>query len=308
MSTTPMTLEAALGFSGYTIDAFEYGGTTLTLPEGSIVVPPMILSKLTWQRGEEAPPLNSAFYLDRITPFHEEYAPVQLSMILDRFRARRIAYDTVDEFAVAVRRWNTLHMGAMSTLARRWRSAATVLPLDTVDLIIAGTEIAEASTTETADTSASSESTGSGTDEVESTDASESTANSKGRDAQSNFPDGQLSGNRNYASGATDRIVNEGGTAEGSGTTSAERSSESASSSEDHREAATTADESRTSERTERGRAGRSIMELLAEQRNAFVNVDAEFLEQMESLFLGVFDRSENHRNTPGTFPRPFGW
>lgn len=253
-----MMLEDALRFSGYTIDAYEYEGDTITTPDGAITIPPMILSKLTWAR-DETPTLGAAFYLDKLPPFDAKYAPVQLSMILDRYRSRRLAYETPDEFALAVRRWGTVHLGAMSTLSRRYLSTAVKLPLDTVDMTY------------------HSESAESATDNVDSSDTT--TSNSKARDAQSDFPQGTLAGNTDYASGAVDRSGT--GTVSGTGKTEAERE--------------------RTGEetRTERGRSGRTAMELLSEQRSSFLNVDAELLDRMEPLFLGVFDRSTADNPTP---------
>ena len=271
MTSTPMTLEDALRLSGYTIDAYEADAKTINTPSGVIAVPALVLSKLTWQR-EEPPSLGSAFYLDKLPPFDPEYAPVQLSLILDRFRARRLAYETPDEFSLAVRRWGALHLGGMSTLTRRYLSTATDLPLDTVNLTIQ----TEATGATTADGTAS----GTGSDSVTSTDTTNTT--SKGRDAQSEFPQGTLADNADYASGAVDRVGT--GNVAGSGTTAAEREQ----AAEDHRNTTEERDETRT----EQGRSGRSVMELLAEQRSMFLNVDEELLAGMESLFLGVFDRS----------------
>jgi hypothetical protein len=277
-----MTLEDSLRFSGYTIDAYEFPGAAVAVGAGSIAIPPMILSKLTWHR-DYTPPLDSAFYLDKLPPFHPAYAPVQLSLILDRFRSRRLGYATPDEFGVAVRRWGALHMGATSTLARLYRSVAVDLPLDTVNLVVSDTTIGEASTTEKADT------TGGSTGEVKSNDTTET--NAKGRDARSDFPQGQISGNLDYASGALDSLSN--GKVTGDGTTNTEGASE------EHKTGSTTANDERTSERTEKGRSGRSAMELLREQRDSFENYDEQFLSSFESLFLGVFDRSENERDYP---------
>jgi hypothetical protein len=280
-----MTLEDSLRFSGYTIDAYEFPGVAIAVGGGSIAVPPMILSRLTWHR-DYTPPLDSAFYLDKLPPFHPAYAPVQLSLILDRFRSRRLGYDTPDQFGLAVRRWGALHMGATSTLARLYRSVAVDLPLDTVSLVVSDTSLGESSTTEKADTIASS------TGEVKSNDKTDT--NAKGRDAQSDYPQGQLSGSLDYASGAVDSLS--AGNVTGEGTTNSDGASE------DHKTGSTTAKDERTSERTEKGRSGQSIMQLLSEQRESFENYDEQFLNSFESLFLGVFDRSENERDYPGSW------
>lgn len=270
MTSTPMTLEDALRFSGYTIDTYEAAAQTIDTGGGVIAVPALILSRLTWQRTEPAT-LGSAFYLDKLPAFHANYQPVQLSLILDRFRGRRLGYETPDEFGLAVRRWGALNLGAMSTLTRRYLSTATDLPLDTVDMTIHG----ESSGSTTADANSS----------AANTDTTDTT--SKGRDAQSEFPQGTLADNADYASGAVDRVGT--GNVSGTGSTTAE----------DHRTATATDEDTRT----EQGRSGRSVMELLAEQRAAYLNVDAELLDGLESLFLGVFDRS----TVEPTFSRPYG-
>ena len=275
MTSTPMTLEDALRLSGYTIDAYEAPAKTITTENGPIHVPALILSKLTWHL-EGEPSLGSAFYLDKLPPFHDDYAPVQLSHILDRFRARRLAYETPDEFAVAVRRWGALNLGPMSTLARRYLSTAVALPLDTVDL--------------TTHTKGDGQTTGAGSDHVTSTDTT-STA-SKGRDAQSEFPQGALAGSTDYASGAVDRV--DSGNVTGTGSTTAERT--------------LTGTESTEETRTERGRSGRTVAELLAEQRATYLNVDEELLASMEPLFLGVFDRSTADGPTHNPYGATWWW
>jgi len=282
-----MTLEDALRLSGYTIDAYEAPAKTITTDNGPIHVPALILSKLTW-RLEGEPSLGSAFYLDKLPPFHADYAPVQLSHILDRFRARRLAYETPDEFAVAVRRWGALNLGPMSTLARRYLSTAVALPLDTVDL-----------TTHTkgdGQTTGDVTSSGSGSDSVTSTDTTNTA--SKGRDAQSEFPQGALAGNTDYASGAVDRV--DSGNVTGSGSTTAERTLNGT----EKRDTTETTEETRT----ERGRSGRSVAELLAEQRSTYLNVDEELLAGMESLFLGVFDRATSDDPTPNRYGSAWWW
>lgn len=217
-----MRLEDALRFNGYTIEQIDVAASTITVPEGSIELPDMRLSKLSWQRGVlPAPTPADSFYLEALPLFDNAYRPVILSHILDRFSTRRVSYNTLDQFGIAVRRWANLNLGPMSVLNRRYTSTAVALPLTTQD-----------STTDRATTDLA-------------------------RDATSDFPQGQLAGNVDYASFATDRS------------------------------AATTDDT------TYAGRQGVSVMALLAEQRAAYLNVDLEVLEAMEPLFLGVWDRDE---------------
>jgi hypothetical protein len=216
-----MKLEDALRFNGYTIDQANVDAFTIDLPGGaSIAIPPMRLSALTWRRDGDPVPSDS-FYLEALPLFDPAYAPVLLSHILDRFAGRRLSYDTPDEFGRAVRRWLNLNLGPMSILNRLYVSTSVALPLTTQDAVIAGVGASLA------------------------------------RDAQSDFPQGPLGGNLDYATAATDQAT------------------------------------SSTSSTNYQGRMGQSVMALLAEQRAAYLNVDVQVLEAIEPLFLGVWDRSE---------------
>ena len=306
MSATPMTLEDALRFSGYTIEAYEAPGATITTEDGEIVVPPMIMSRLQWQH-THPPTLGSAFYLDKLPAFHPAYAPTQLSIILDHFRYRRLGYNTPDEFGLAVRRWGAVHLGAMSTLTRRYLSSAVRLPLDDIDMVRTGEETGTATgnTTTAGSGTTTSDGTGTATDTATTTDSSETST--KGRDAQSEFPQGQLAGNLDYASGAVDRVADS--EISGTGSSNGTRNAEDHSTTVDTRTGNTTdtRNDTRNDTRTERGRSGRSVMELLQLQRETFQNNDAELIALMEPLYLGVFDRSE--AETHGTsYQTGYGW
>ena len=232
MVATPLTLADALNFNGYTIGQTANPAFTITTPTGTMNIPVMMLSSLTYQRAG-TPASYQSFYLDRLPIFDPTYRPVILSHILDQYSTRRIGYDTPDRFGLAVRRWANLHLGPQSILNRRYLSTAVTLPLTTDD-----------SATDTTGTA-----TNTNTDHA--------------RDAFSEFPQGQLAANLDYASGATDRNA----TNTGNGATVG------------HGAAA--------------GRSGVSVMALLAEQRAAFINADNELLDAIEPLFLGVWDRSE---------------
>lgn len=219
-----MKLEDALRFNGYTIDQADVAGSTLPVDNfgvaGSIVIPPMRLSTLTWRRPGDPEPVDS-FYLAALPLFNSAYAPVLLSSILDRFSTRRIGYDIPDMFGLAVRRWLNLNLGPMSTLNRAYASTAIELPMTTQDA------------------------------------TTDRTTTDKSRDAHSDFPQGILSGDLDYASDATDQV------------------------------------RSGTDNTQYEGRMGVSVMALLQEQRAAYLNVDQLVLDQFESLFLGVYDQDE---------------
>lgn len=222
-----MTLEEALNNQGYTIDVLEQPELTITLPSGFIVIPAMARSELTWQR-EEPPVLGDDLYLSNLPIFNPGYLPVILSHVLDRYRTRRLGYNTPGEWRLAFRRWGNLNMTVPN---QRYRSAAVTLPLDSRD----------------------------------ETDTLEATSHSL--DIGSDFPQSLIGGETDYASAATDR---------------------------------------RTADNTTARRTGRStsVMELLDQQRRAFINVDEEVVSSMESLFLGVLDQGEASLHYPSS--RPF--
>lgn len=204
MTALPMTLEGALRREGYTIDTEVTTELSITLPTGTLTFPPAAISVLTWARVE--PPIRGdALYLDALPLFDEAYRPILLSQILDRFRTRRLAYNTPGEFRLAVRRWGNL---SMTLFNQRYLSMAVAMPLDDTAL----------------------------TDHT--------------LDVSSDFPQSLIAAENDYATSALD-----------------------------HRAA-------------DNGRH-RSIASLLMEQRQAYLNVDAEVIDAMESLFLGVFDRGE---------------
>lgn len=166
MTALPIILEEALRHQGFTIDTVEADEFTITLTEGSIVVPAMIRSELTWARDEPTEPeLGADMYLSHLPIFHEDYRPVILSHILDRYRTRRLGYNTPGEWMLAFRRWGNLNMTVPN---RRYVSTAVVLPLDDRD----------------------------------ETDSTEATRHSL--DIGSDFPQSLISGDTDHATDATD--------------------------------------------------------------------------------------------------------
>jgi hypothetical protein len=232
MTALPMTLETALRHQGYTIDPAEVDAFTITVGSGSIAIPAMVTSVLTWQRDED-PALGDDLYLSKLPIFAEAYRPVLLSQILDRYRTRRLGYNTPGEWRLAFRRWGNLNMTVPN---QRYASTAVALPLDDRDSI----------------------------------DATEATAHSL--DVESDFPQSLVSGSTDYATSATDN---------------------------------------KTADNATVTRTGRdtSIMRLLAEQRDTYLNVDLEVLDGLDSLFLSVLDQGEGAPGNllPPTRFDPFG-
>jgi len=217
MTALPMTLETALRHEGYTIDGAHVDAFDITVPEGVIHVPAMETSVLTWRRDPIDPEPGDDLWLSSLPLFSEAYRPVILSSILDRFRTRRLGYNTPGEFRLAFRRWGNLNMAVLNRL---YASTAVDLPLD---------EIA---------------------------------ATVHSLDVDSDFPQSLVSGSADYATAAVDRKV------------------------------------------AENGRRV-SVMQLLAQQRAAFLNVDQQVIEGLESLFLQTFDQGES--GAPNPFAPPPG-
>lgn len=238
MTALPETLEDVLRQQGYTIDVTEAAAFDITVPEGTIHIPAMARSSLTWRRDTPAE-LGDDLYLGNLPIFADAYRPVILSHILDRFRTRRLGYNTPGEWMLAFRRWGNLNMPYLN---RRYTSTGVALPLDDLNV----TEQLDRTQEET----------------------------SHGLDIGSDFPQSLISGDTDYATAATDRR---------------------------------TADNLSGAETRQSTGRHASVMALLAEQRDAYLNVDAEVLAGLESLFLGVYDRGEGDPRAqygiPGRLP-----
>lgn len=261
MAATPPTLETALNLAGFTIGREIQPAHTITLSTGDLAVDQIAGATLQWQHGG-SPVLGDDLYLSMIPIFDEAYRPRLLSLILDRYRDRRIAADTPDQWSTWLLDWANLNMPFFND---RYRSTAVELPLDTDAATLARVR----EELETRESEAMRDEAG--TSSMETGD--------KAREVLSDFPQSQLSGSTDYATNATDRVGEQ--LADGE-TTTLETQTDSA-------ERTTTGDELETRS----GRSGRSVAELLMEQRTALLNVDAEVLSSMSELFLGVLDRDE---------------
>ncbi len=232
MTALPETLEHALRLQGYTIAQQVVTAFEISTDLGVIAIPEMVTSKLVWGRGTapdgEDPILGDDLYLSNVPMFDVAYRPVLLSSILDRYRTRRLGYNTPGEWRLAFRRWCNLNMPIFN---QRYASTAVNMPLDDI-----------AATNHTLDVG-------------------------------SDFPQSQISGDADYATAANDHKAADNG-------------------------------------------RRRSIASLLMEQRTAYLNVDAEVVEAMEPLFLGIFDRGElgapdyapPHGKLHGFYDQPLGY
>lgn len=294
MVALPMRLDEALNLQGYTIDESNVLSRAIATPAGVIEVPAMTLFTLTWQRDRPAEAIDS-FYLTRLPVFATEYRPYALSLLLGHYRSRRIGYNTPGEFANAVLRWSGKNLGATSVLNRRWVSTSVALPLDDHDEL-------EQYTRELHDDKTRDESITTNRDvSVNATTGEKTEATTHRLDVGSDFPQSLISGSGSYASAASDQRQADNMTVDG---TNEETTADNVSTTEtqaDHQAVTEAADTRRTGRRA-------SIMKLLAEQRDAFVNVDAEFVDAFEPLMLGVFDRGEGEHAGPWFDHTPWGW
>lgn len=136
MPALPMTLETALRHEGYTIEPLTIEDFDIAVTGGVIHVPDTQGSQLTWQRGPIDPEPGDDLWLSTLPLFSDEYRPVLLSNILDRFRTRRLGYNTPGEWRLAFRRWGNANM---SIFNQRYVSTGVALPLDDHDETVAAT-------------------------------------------------------------------------------------------------------------------------------------------------------------------------
>lgn len=277
-----MRLEDALRFNGYTIEPLEIAASSITLSTGVLEVPAMLGSQLIWRRDGSPTPIES-LYLTTLPIFAAEYQPVVLSQILDRFRTRRIGYSMLDQFALAVRRWGNLNLGPQSIINQRYLSSLVDLPLNTIDLAVDATD-----NTTTSDTGTVGQ-TGHISDTSGTTD--------KGRQVGSMFPQTIVGSSVDYADDAEDHAnqVDATGSSDSNSTQTRNLGGTN----------------NKTEHRTEVGRSGISTMQLLAEQREARINADAELLDAFEVLFLQVWDQPEiggGASGNPASSPGYYGY
>lgn len=137
MPASPMTLEEALRHEGYTIEPLTIEAFDVTVTTGTIHVNSTQASQLVWQRDPIDPEPGDDLWLSSLPLFSEEYRPVLLSNILDRYRTRRLSYNTPGQWRLAFRRWGNLNM---SIFNQRYISTGVPLPLDDHDETVAATQ------------------------------------------------------------------------------------------------------------------------------------------------------------------------
>ncbi len=286
MTDIPVKLQDMLNLDGALIEVVEAPELTLQTEVGTIKVPAEIRSSLKYAYDME-PPLHWAMYIDKWPIFDVRYRPHLIGLFLDRFRTRRLAYATADEWMLAFRGWANREMGYFNKL---YLSASTLLPLDTVDFTRTVEDESHEDYSENGESSSSRENS----------EATTGVQKNKTRDVDSDFPQEMLAANTDYASGATDSI----GQTDQNGTSEASESSQAADSRSHDR------NNTHSSTTRETGRQT-DTMSLLEKQRALILNVDEQVLESAESLFLAFFDREEleiEDRSYFGSYGRGYVW
>lgn len=291
MTAIPMTLKEALNLGGAVYQVVQSPAVTIGYDKGTISLPATDRGSLKYEPysgytvDTEDRPLNWALYIDRMPLFANAYRPVLMGHFLDRFLNRRLAYDTVDEWMLAFRRWSNLNMPYFN---QRYLSAGVPMPLDTVEALTAYNSQTDSNDKSNEDTTGNRDENTTGTRNETSTATTSQVDRS--RDVGSEFPDEILAGNKAYASNATD--TNGSVNQNNNGSNTGNESGTSASNESGNKKATGESHETKADSTKETGRRA-TMAALLMEQREALLNVDMEVLDSAEKLFLGLFDQDE---------------
>jgi len=202
--------------------------------------------------------------LDTYPLFREDYRASLNTKIIEHFWNREIGMETIDMFRLAMRRKMNEIMPLYNQL---YESQALVLdPFSTVNMKSV--------------TVGESEQVSKAVAKVSGTSTSDSTSESSGRTVQQDFPQTALSGRKDYAAGAVDTSQRTGA------------KSEASEDSTNDTDATNAGKDSGTSSTT--GYQG-SVSSLLMEFRATFMNIDLAIIEDLEELFLYVFDNGDQH-------------
>lgn len=200
--------------------------------------------------------------LDNYPIWDEEYREVLNQKIIDHYHSREIGMETVDMFRFAMRRRMNEVMPYYNDLYGTTKLGFD--PLSTVDIRTMTTASRESET------------------ESEATSVNESRTSGKSRAVESRTPQVNLSGNGDYATGATD--TNGENTGEGSGTENAN--------------ARVTDDTDSESHTT--GYQG-AASDLIQRYRDTLLNIDLMVISELSDLFMMVWDTLDSYSPYPFT-------
>lgn len=211
--------------------------------------------------------------------FDEAYRDTLNGKIVDRYFNREIGMETIDMFQLAMRRkmneimplYNKLYLSEQMKFD----------PLNTIDIetVSTGTALETGANSSTSNDSA--------TGETHSDNRTNS--NTRSRAVTSDTPQTMLSGDEDYASGASDSASETDGT--GGQDESTEATSNSTSNGEDSRESESSGD-SRTS-----GRQGMLGSEALMRYRESLLNIDVDIIDDLNELFMKIWSSGDEYHS-----------
>lgn len=213
---------------------------------------------------------------DRPFPMeYEAYRETLQQKIVDHYYLREIGTETIGHFRFMLNRKMREIMPYYNQL---YKSEKLVDPADAL-------------TTHTMTSTGNTEQNENSTSH--STSTNNSTTDNDSRAVTSETPQTRLSGDEDYATGASDVTARTTVAADGSG------------------DATQTGQTTGTMTNTVKGSQGHTAV-LLAQYRASFLNIDMMVISELETLFMQVWDTGDeffSHRNGVGYYGRwPFGW
>jgi hypothetical protein len=190
--------------------------------------------------------------------FDEGYRPVINGLIIDHFYNREIGTETIDNWVLMIRRKMNLRMPYYNKMFESL--AIEYGPLDTMKIV--SKNVTEIESTENVVAS-------------NSTDAS---AGSESRAVSSSTPQTVLSGDEDYATGATDS------------------NSDSTSTSTSDQDSTSTGNTTNNAETEVSGYQG-AASRLMMQYRESIINVNEMIINDLEVLFMGILDTSDSYFN-----------
>lgn len=212
-------------------------------------------------------PLFSDLNGDPNTPGNPDYRPILNGKIFDHYQNQEIGYESIGLFRLGLRRKMNEIMPFYNQLYKS--EALTINPISTIDIDTTNSLTDSKTITANATTTATS------------------TASSGARAVSSDTPQTMLSDSEDYASGATDN--NSSATNNSSGTN----------------EQTNTTSDTVTSTNNVSGYQG-SPSDLLIRFRETFINIDMMVIEDIDSLFMGLWDNADeyfNHHDSGMLYP-----
>jgi len=216
--------------------------------------------------------------LDSYPIFDEAYRDILNQKIIDHFWYNEISHETVDMW---MRQMRTKMQEIMPYYNKLYEAELIKIdPLSTQDVI--STSASEQ------DSSSHNEHSDSG----ETTSKTVSKSDAKSRTVQSQLPQVRLSGDKDYATAASDVSSDSGGVSDTDGSTTSRGSGESSSRG------------SQSSKSRSKGYTGHTA-QLIAAWRDTFINVDLMIIVELQELFMGIRSTNDSFTGRSAAF-RPW--